>query len=316
MRRWRTSGREGGEAGPTLKAGRVNEVAGLTRLPRESVGKERSLVHVSITLSMTSSEESPSDGREVEQSYDEKLESMKFIGWRSRRAPAPSIEGISADGVALHSDSVVMPPRLRRQQRSSATFHLRPGAVSVEGRGLRRSAQDNLGSSTSSRMTGESTGDVLVQAQLVPERISSKVLATATPDPWWRRHQWWLAGATAICIVGIALSIISATVGLKSSDLGEQATLAPTSFSEGIEAETSLLIVSVLPSTAEALRNESTPQYEALQWVVQQRLDSEDSYYTETRVLQHYSLAALFLSTHTWGSSWHRSDGWLNSTTP
>lgn len=240
-------------------------------------------------------------------------ETLHFL--LERKASHPSLEGrdsVFQDDASLEA----IPTQLRRQRGGSSASQ--PGAVHVEGSSglhfdIRRVSEENrLEMNTSSRRRQpEASSNVLVQAQLVPERTNSSggVLVRATPDTWWRR--WWIAGATAILIVGVALAIVLTTVG---SNPAEMITLAPTSVAEGIEAEIFQLIVS-RTGTADLLMDESTIQFQSFQWVVQQRLNAEDtSSYSESRVLQEYSLVALFLSTN--GGGWRRSDGWLSSTPP
>ena len=90
--------------------------------------------------------------------------------------------------------------------------------------------------------------------------------------------------------------------------------MAPITVVEGIETYTEQLIISNFDGTADALSDPSTPQYQALQWVTDRKIEDTVAVYTDARVLQQYSLATLYYSTNG-ESAWNRSDGWLSTTT-
>jgi hypothetical protein len=74
-----------------------------------------------------------------------------------------------------------------------------------------------------------------------------------------------------------------------------------------VKQELEHLLISFSFDNGTALRNQSTPQNEALNWLASNvNLDS----YSNARKIQRYSLATLFYSTN--GTSWYEKDEWMS----
>ena len=68
------------------------------------------------------------------------------------------------------------------------------------------------------------------------------------------------------------------------------------------------LLSSVAADGGAALRDPSTPQYRAMQWI---RTQDNAGIYEDRRFLQRYALAALYYSTD--GEAWSRTGSWLTA---
>jgi hypothetical protein len=74
--------------------------------------------------------------------------------------------------------------------------------------------------------------------------------------------------------------------------------MAPITVVEGIETYTEQLIISNFDGTEDAISDTSTPQYRALQWMTDNRIEDGVAAYTDACILQQYSLATLYYSTN------------------
>lgn len=154
----------------------------------------------------------------------------------------------------------------------------------------------------------------LVEAEAVEngDGLQGSIIATAKPDPWWRRNQWWLALVLAI---GVVLAFVLAVTEINKTD---SPTTSPTTVEYGVEENIRSLIVSRFPKAEEALMDQSTPQFKASRWVIEKNLLNPESYQDE-RVLQQYSLAAFYFSTkfneieNGQSADWVKNNGWLDS---
>lgn len=231
---------------------------------------------------------------------------------RTNLSPFP--EGTPSSPVATRTeDAEVEDKDLEDSGIDSFVPQIEPGVVFV---GIEREDTARiLSDPPEDPVTARSRSDLLVHAHVVNENadnaVEDKVLATATPDPWWRRHQWWLAGGAVVIVGAIILAVVMTTVNFAVSET-DAPSVAPTTYSEGIEDQTVQLIKPLLPAdSAIRLEDASSPQYAALQWVAGQRLENEAAY-SDSLVVQHYSLAVLFFGTGG-RSSWNRTDGWLST---
>lgn len=82
----------------------------------------------------------------------------------------------------------------------------------------------------------------------------------------------------------------------------ESPTSSPTSFSR---AELYELVVSVYPEGGEALQDDTSPQYAAMEWLL-----SNERTVSNKDLIQRYALATLYYSTK--GSEWNNASDWLS----
>jgi hypothetical protein len=110
-----------------------------------------------------------------------------------------------------------------------------------------------------------------------------------------------VAAIVILLCVGAVLGVVFSR-RMTSEAPTDAPTAAPTSVVDGITD----LISSVSFDVGEALQDPSSPQYMALNWLVENtNLDT----YSDEKKIQRYVLATLYYSTH--GKSWNQNDGWV-----
>jgi hypothetical protein len=96
--------------------------------------------------------------------------------------------------------------------------------------------------------------------------------------------------------------------------VGKPETTAPTTFPAKTSTGDSLndsiadLLLEKSPASLESLGEQSSPQFQALQWVGS---DLGQHTFSNDRIIQRWVLAVLFYSTN--GDAWQNADGWLTS---
>mmetsp|Transcript_30306 Transcript_30306/g.46268 ORF Transcript_30306/g.46268 Transcript_30306/m.46268 type:complete len:1197 (+) Transcript_30306:126-3716(+) len=160
------------------------------------------------------------------------------------------------------------------------------------------------------RLSGFSCYDLddeyIVEAETVEEGRRSPVVIDAKPMQWWKRNQWCLTAMIVAVTIGITLGI---AVAFRSQIQLNDSVKRPETRSNMERIRQT--IISQCPQAEEKLRDQSTLQYGAVNWVTEQANLYPD-FYNERRLLQQYSLVVFFLSTHGL-SSWRNGTRWMEA---
>jgi hypothetical protein len=212
---------------------------------------------------------------------------------------AASIESPPSSGnnVITSNDTATSSIRVRAQIQPCQT---QPGAVRVAG-----FDPENRNDSTFSLMTttvesghGNADSEDLISAQLVGDipqaEIVEEKLQCSTRVKIWS---------------GVAVGLL-VTVAVVLGMVLTQVLNAPTSTPspQEILKELESILVPVAFDNGTALKEQSTPQNKALNWLANNtNLDS----YSDATKIQRYSLATLFFSTN--GTHWDKKDEWMSN---
>jgi hypothetical protein len=172
-----------------------------------------------------------------------------------------------------------------------------PGAVRVAG-----FDPENQNDSTFSVMTttvesgrGNADSEDLISAQLVGDIPEAEIVEEKQQCS--TRLKIWIGVSV---VLAMTVAIVLGTVLTREQD-GMQPTEAPTPSPQEILKELESILVRVAFDNGEALKEQSTPQNEALHWLAN---NTNLNLYSNATKIQRYALATLFYSTN--GTSWDK----------
>jgi hypothetical protein len=122
-----------------------------------------------------------------------------------------------------------------------------------------------------------------------------------------------------VVVAGVVAGVVLATndenaAPTASPSTSSAPTTEPTAAPIFISAELEALVASVSPDNGEALKNTSSPQYQALTWLVSSGRSSNswNTSYVDyaKKMAQRYVCAVLYYSTN--GDGWAENNGWLS----
>jgi hypothetical protein len=232
------------------------------------------------------------DGQE-NQHYDDTVSDEGAISIES----PPS----SGNNIITGNDTVTLSIRVQAQMPPHQTL---PGAVRVAGFDGENQNDSTFSVTTTTVENGRGNADSedLISAQLVGD-IHEAVVVEEKQQCSTRLKIW--IGVSVVLAMTVA--VVLGTVLTREQD-GMQPTEAPTPSPQEILKELESILVRVAFDNGEALREQSTPQNKALNWLANNntKLDS----YPAAKKIQRYALATLFYSTN--GASWNDNSTWMS----